>query len=95
MKIIGVGDNMVDVYLHQGKMYPGGNSVNVPVLCHKAGADEAAYIGIFGDDVAGKDVYKRQVYGPTVNVDKSGSTRSIISSGKYVAASSARLVSES
>ena len=57
MKIIGVGDNTVDVYLHQGKMYPGGNSVNVPVLCHKAGADEAAYIGIFGDDVAGKLMY--------------------------------------
>ena len=24
MKIIGVGDNTVDVYLHQNKMYPGG-----------------------------------------------------------------------
>lgn len=42
MKIIGVGDNTVDVYLHQGKMYPGGNSVNVPVLCRKAGAEAAA-----------------------------------------------------
>lgn len=57
MKIIGVGDNTVDVYLHQGKMYPGGNSVNVPVLCRKAGAEAAAYIGVFGDDVAGKLMY--------------------------------------
>lgn len=54
MKIIGVGDNTVDVYLHQNKMYPGGNSVNVPVLAHRAGAEHAAYIGIFGDDVGGK-----------------------------------------
>ena len=54
MKIIGVGDNTVDVYLHQNKMYPGGNSVNVPVLCRRAGAEEAAYIGIFGDDEAGE-----------------------------------------
>lgn len=57
MKIIGVGDNTVDVYLHQNKMYPGGNSVNVAVLCRKAGAEESAYIGIFGDDVAGKLMY--------------------------------------
>lgn len=57
MKIIGIGDNMVDVYLHQDKMYPGGNSVNVAVLCKRAGAEEAAYMGIFGDDAAGKLMY--------------------------------------
>lgn len=54
MKIIGVGDNTVDVYLHQNKMYPGGNSVNVPELALRAGAEAAAYVGILGDDVAGR-----------------------------------------
>jgi fructoselysine 6-kinase len=53
MRIIGVGDNTVDVYMNQNKMYPGGNSVNVPELCLRAGAEKAAYLGIFGDDFAG------------------------------------------
>lgn len=57
MKIIGVGDNTVDVYINQNKMYPGGNSVNVPELCLRAGAEAAGYIGIFGDDFAGKLMY--------------------------------------
>ncbi len=54
MKIIGVGDNTVDVYLRQNKMYPGGNAVNVPVLALRAGAEAAGYLGILGDDAAGK-----------------------------------------
>ncbi len=53
MKIIGVGDNVVDVYLDQNKMYPGGNSVNVAVLTKRAGAEASAYIGIIGDDKTG------------------------------------------
>lgn len=57
MKMIGVGDNMVDVYLHLNKMFPGGNSVNVPELALKAGAEAAAYIGVFGDDAAGRLMY--------------------------------------
>ena len=31
MKIVGVGDNVLDKYVDQGLMYPGGNAVNVPV----------------------------------------------------------------
>lgn len=53
MKIIGLGDNVVDVYLDQNKMYPGGNSVNVAVLTKRAGAEQSAYIGIIGDDKTG------------------------------------------
>jgi len=53
MKLIGIGDNVVDVYLDQNKMYPGGNSVNVAVLAKRAGATESAYIGIIGDDKSG------------------------------------------
>jgi fructoselysine 6-kinase len=51
-KIIGIGDNVVDRYLHLNMMFPGGNSVNVPVLARRLGA-EAAYIGVLGSDEAG------------------------------------------
>ncbi|MBQ9941381.1 MAG: carbohydrate kinase, partial [Christensenellaceae bacterium] len=50
MRIIGIGDNVADCYLHQQKFYPGGNAVNVAVNCHRFGMEEAAYLGIFGDD---------------------------------------------
>lgn len=50
MKIIAIGDNVVDCYLDQGKYYPGGNCVNVLVNAKRLGADKADYIGIFGTD---------------------------------------------
>lgn len=49
MKIIAIGDNVVDCYVDQNKYYPGGNCVNVAVNARRRGA-EAAYIGIFGTD---------------------------------------------
>ena len=51
-KIIGVGDNTVDVYVHQGKGYPGGNAVNVAVIAHRHG-HPAAYLGWLGSDTFG------------------------------------------
>lgn len=53
MKLIGVGDSVLDAYLNQKKMYPGGNAVNVSVLARRFGACGAAYIGILGDDAPG------------------------------------------
>lgn len=50
MKLIGVGDNVVDCYLDQKIYYPGGNAVNVAVNCRRNGADPVAYMGVFGDD---------------------------------------------
>lgn len=50
MKIIAVGDNVVDCYLDKKLYYPGGNAVNVVVNCKRDGFDECAYIGIFGND---------------------------------------------
>lgn len=50
MKIISVGDNVVDCYLDQQKYYPGGNAVNVAVNCKRYGAEKSSYIGVFGDD---------------------------------------------
>ena len=50
MKIICIGDNVVDCYIDQEVYYPGGNCVNVAVNCKRNGWKESAYIGIFGND---------------------------------------------
>ena len=48
-KVIGIGDNVVDKYVHQGIMYPGGNALN---FCAYARMNnmETAYLGKFGND---------------------------------------------
>jgi len=56
ISIIGVGDNTVDRYLHLGKMFPGGNAVNVPVMAHRMGSP-AAYLGWLARDPHGMLVY--------------------------------------
>jgi len=50
MRLLAIGDNVVDCYLHQRKYYPGGNAVNVAVNCQRYGFGETAYLGIFGTD---------------------------------------------
>lgn len=51
-RIIAIGDNVCDKYLSRGRMYPGGQCVNISVFSHMNGAD-TAYLGKFGnDDVA-------------------------------------------
>ena len=49
VKIAGLGDNVVDRYVDQGLMYPGGNAVNVAVHARRSGA-ETAYVGVLGTD---------------------------------------------
>jgi len=55
MRLLGIGDNVVDRYADLGTMFPGGNAVNVAVHARRAGA-EAAYWGATGDDRAGRAV---------------------------------------
>lgn len=58
MKLITIGDNVVDCYLDQKTYYPGGNCVNVAVNAKRNGAEKVSYIGIFGtDDKAGHIQY--------------------------------------
>ncbi len=52
VKVIGIGDSMVDKNLTAGIMYPGGQSLNIPVNMRLLGA-EAAFIGCFGSDYVG------------------------------------------
>ena len=56
MKILGLGDNVVDKYMHIRTMYPGGNAMNIAALSVLSGV-EAGYLGVFGDDEAGRHVY--------------------------------------
>ncbi|MCP8970025.1 fructoselysine 6-kinase [Ectobacillus ponti] len=55
MKVIGVGDNVVDKYMHKGMMYPGGNALNFSVYAKQLGV-EAAYLGTFGNDRAASHI---------------------------------------
>lgn len=55
LKVIGIGDNVVDIYLDDGVMYPGGNALNFSVYAKQLGA-EAAYLGVLGNDTAGTHI---------------------------------------
>ncbi|MEH7301053.1 PfkB family carbohydrate kinase [Neobacillus drentensis] len=56
MKIIGIGDSVVDVYQDRNEMFPGGNALNVSVLAKQCGAESAAFIGIVGNDMEGDHI---------------------------------------
>lgn len=52
MRVLGLGDNIIDRFVDRQVDYPGGNAVNVAVFSRRHGA-EAAYLGVFGDDPLG------------------------------------------
>lgn len=56
ISVICVGDNTVDRYLHLGKMFPGGNAVNVAVHASRLGC-RSAYLGWVGDDPHGRLIF--------------------------------------
>lgn len=53
MKLLGIGDNILDHYDWLNVYFPGGNSVNVPVLAHRFNQSQPGYIGVVGDDMLG------------------------------------------
>ena len=53
MKLIGIGDNVVDRYINKNRMFPGGNAVNFAVFAKKCGED-SAYLGVIADDREGR-----------------------------------------
>ncbi len=55
MRLVGVGDNVVDCYPQFGQMFPGGNALNVAVQVARSGVP-AAYLGAVGDDAAGAHI---------------------------------------
>lgn len=55
VKVVAMGDNVVDCYLSQNTMFPGGNCFNVSVFIRKFGGD-SAYVGAIGRDPAGRSI---------------------------------------
>ena len=51
VSVVGFGDNVVDIYTHSNKQYPGGNCVNFAVYAKMFGAKRSAYMGYFCTDV--------------------------------------------
>lgn len=49
MKVIGLGDNVIDRYMNKNMMYPGGNAINFAVNAKKHKV-RSSYLGVFGDD---------------------------------------------
>jgi fructoselysine 6-kinase len=79
MRIIGIGDSVVDIYQDRNEMFPGGNALNVAVLAKQSGAESAAYIGIVGTDIEGDHI----LYSLRENdVDSSQVRRAVGESGK-------------
>lgn len=54
MKLLAIGDNLIDYYQDQGLIYPGGNALNVAVMSKRNGMEQSGYIGIFGNDKPSK-----------------------------------------
>lgn len=57
MKVIGIGDNVCDKYVHLQTMYPGGQALNFAVYTKMLGAD-SSYMGVFGRDEAADHVIR-------------------------------------
>lgn len=55
IKVLGIGDNVVDKYRHTRIMYPGGNALNFSVYAAKLGAG-ASYMGVLGNDAAARHI---------------------------------------
>jgi len=52
LRVVGIGDNVCDIYVDSREMFPGGQALNFSVYAKKLGAS-TAYMGVFGnDDVA-------------------------------------------
>lgn len=63
MKVLGIGDNVCDVYVHQKRMYPGGQALNFAVNAKMLGA-ESEFLGVFGTDLIAACVKQAlQTYG--------------------------------
>ena len=45
IRVIGVGDNVVDKYMHTKTMYPGGNAFNFSAYASMLGAS-SSYMGV-------------------------------------------------
>lgn len=68
LRLLGMGDNVVDQYLDTEMGYPGGQALNFSVYSRMLGAD-AAYLGVFGKDQNG-DFVREVASGLSVSLDR-------------------------
>lgn len=57
IKVLGIGDNVCDKYVHSGIMYPGGQALNFSVYSKMLGAS-SSYMGVFGSDKVAAHIIK-------------------------------------
>lgn len=57
MRVLGLGDSIIDRYYYQKKIYPGGNAYNFAVKAKQMGA-EAAFMGKIANDSAKDTILK-------------------------------------
>ena len=57
LHVLGLGDNVCDVYLHTNTMYPGGQALNFSVYAAALGA-AADFMGVFGTDTVAEHIRK-------------------------------------
>lgn len=55
LNVLGIGDNVCDIYLNNNEMYPGGQALNFAVYAKQHGV-QSAYIGVFGNDEVARHV---------------------------------------
>ncbi len=55
INVIGIGDNVCDIYVDSRRMYPGGQALNFAVYSKLMGAN-ASYIGVFGNDAIAEHI---------------------------------------
>ena len=101
MKLLGIGDNVFDHYRWRKELYPGGNSVNVPVLARRYDGSETGYIGLIADDREGRHFLKaldeegldvsrvRMMHGVTarnyIEIDEQGDRQFVGNNGRETA----------
>lgn len=68
LKVVGVGDNTVDIYVDSRECFPGGNCVNFSVFASRLGV-QASYIGVLGSDENG-DFLTKAMHNEKVNLKR-------------------------
>ena len=55
VRLLGIGDNVSDQYVHTNTMYPGGQALNVASFARLQGA-QAGFLGAFGTDAPAEHI---------------------------------------
>lgn len=56
MRVVTIGNAIIDYYVDLEKRFPGGSALNVAVYSKEFGAKKSSFIGVIGDDIEGKHI---------------------------------------